>query len=462
MKGAEMQNKNFRSLFDRTLRLIAPLFALTVVFILASNVADANPGNAPRTTAKAYVIVQFADRDLAARAITFTAPISGFRALQLTGLPFEYVNFGSDPFVCSINGVGCPSSNCFCAGNNSWNYNYWDGSAWQVYLVGAGSSSISNDGAVEGWLWGDYHNPTAMHPARPITAAVNALDWLKPRQSLADGGYGGDSGTTEAQLTIGASDYRASEWRRQPSSPPIQTYQMLYGARYANQGPSEAGKLAVAQIATNACFTPQTLFPSAYYSSTTGAYFAGAGKQSWAILGTAALSQTVPANAVSYLKSLAQPNGAWEWQPGFGTDTNSTALALQALIATGEITSSSFITKGLGYLKSAQNSDGGISYDPSAMGAVSDADSTAYVVQAIIAAGQDPAASPWITGTNHPISYLLSLQLSDGSFQWQSGTGLPNQLATGQAAVALLGRPFPLRIAPAELCQVYYFPLMYR
>jgi hypothetical protein len=461
MKGAEMQNQNFRSRFDRVLKMITPWFAMTIVFFIAANVANANPPNAPRTTAKAYVIVQFADRDLAARAITFTTPISGFHALQLTGLPFEYVDTGFGPAVCNINGVGCPSSNCFCDPNKFWNYNYWDGAAWQSYPVGAGSSSIG-DGAAEGWRWADFSSGTAMQPARPVTAAVNALDWLKPGQSLADGGYGGDSGTAEAQLTIGASNYRARDWRRLPTSPSILSFQMLYGARFAKQGAAEAGKLAIAQIATNACFTPQTLLPSAYYNSSSGAYFAGAGPHSWAMLGTAALSQTVPANSKLYLKSLAQPNGAWEWAPGWGTDTNSTALAIQALIATGEITSSSYITKGLAYLKSAQNSDGGFPYDPASIfDTASDADSTAYVVQAILAAGQNPTIAPWLAGSNHPIGYLLSLQLPDGSFEWQSGTG-SNQLATGQAAVALLGRPFPLRVAAPSACSVNYFPLINR
>lgn len=52
----------------------------------------------------------------------------------------------------------------------------------------------------------------------------------------------------------------------------------------------------------------------------------------------------MPADAVSYLKSLAQPSGGWEWGPGWGADTNATALALQALLATGELRASTVIT----------------------------------------------------------------------------------------------------------------------
>jgi len=45
---------------------------------------------------------------------------------------------------------------------------------------------------------------------------------------------------------------------------------------------------------------------------------------------------------------------------------------------------------------------------------------------------------------------LLSLQLPDGSFEWQKGKGA-NPLATEQAISALLGRTFPLRVGrPAD------------
>ena len=75
--------------------------------------------------------------------------------------------------------------------------------------------------------------------------------------------------------------------------------------------------------------------------------------------------------------------------------------------------------------------------------------------------GQDPTGSTWSKGSNNPISFLLSLQLPDGSFEWQQGQG-SNQVATQQAIVALLGRPFPLRVAPATWCPASYLPIVTR
>jgi hypothetical protein len=438
--------------------VLTAALGLALLALLGAAVTFAQPAG-PADQAHGYVIVQFNDRDLVARAITFTAPISGLRALELSGLEIVTTTTAFGPVVCSIEGVGCPAENCFCGGATFWGYKSWDGDAWQDYMVGA-SDSLLNDGAVEGWRWGAWGS--AMWPARPVTAALRALDWLRPRQSLSDGGYGGDSGSVEALLSIGANGHAAADWRQQSDAPSLASYWLGRASPYSRAGGAQAGKLAVGMAATGTCWPRPAVHPDAYYSPTSGIYAEGAGPQAWAILGAAALSQTVPTEALQYLKSLAQPNGGWEWGPGWGTDTNTTALALQALIATGEPVTSAVVTQGLAYLKTAQNADGGFPYDPvSPWGTSSDANSTAYVLQALRAAGEDPASPAWSQGANNPITFLLGLQLADGSLEWKAGNG-SNQLATQQAVVALLGRPFPLRVAQAMWCPALYLPSVSR
>jgi hypothetical protein len=151
-------------------------------------------------------------------------------------------------------------------------------------------------------------------------------------------------------------------------------------------------------------------------------------------------------------------DGGWEWAPGWGTDTNSTALAIQTLIAAGDSLSSTRVISGLAYLASAQNQDGGFSYTPGPS-AKSDSNSTAYGVQAIIAAHQDPSGPAWTVSNTNPISYLLSMQLPDGSFEWQPGTGA-NQLATTQVIPALLGHANPLASGELAACPAAYLPAL--
>jgi len=400
--------------------------------------------------------VQLGDHELVARPITFTAPISGLAALQLSGLEVVTTSTSFGTVVCSIEGVGCPADDCFCGDSKFWGYKSWDGAAWQDYMVGAGDSSLS-DGAVEGWRWGEWGS--VMWPAQPVTAALQALDWLKGQQSLADGGYGGDGGSAEALLAISANGYRAGEWQRHAGSPSLIGYWLARARSYSSQGAAQAGKLAAGAVAGEMCWPRSAPQPRDYYDETTGIYAEGAGPQAWAMLGEASLDRAIPPEAIAYLKGLAQPGSGFEWGPGWGADTNATALAMQALIATGEPISSPLVMDGLAYLRAAQNEDGGFPYQPdSPWGTDSDANSTAYVIETLRAAGEDPNGAAWSKGANTPISFLMSLQMDDGSFEWQGGQG-SNLLATEQAVVALLGRTFPLRTADTAGCPAVHLPL---
>ncbi len=411
---------------------------------------------------EAHILVQFGKNEAIVRPISFTAPISGLAALEMTGLDIVTTVTGFGPAVCAIEGVGDSAANCFSSG--FWAYSFWTGSAWESYLVGAGSSVV-NDGAIELWSWSPgFVSPPSPGSGPQFVSAANALIWLAGQQSATDGGYGNASSTVEGLLSVGANRYDAAAWRRQPTSPSLLGYMVANGSNYANSGAGQAGKMAVGLAAANGCWPAMAMEPLAHYSPTTGIFGSsfGSGFQAWAILGTTALSRTTPALAATVLKDAQQGNGGWEWSPGWGTDTNSTALAIQALLAAGESTGSTAIVNGLNYLDSAQNNDGGFPYDPtSPWGTGSDTNSTAYVVQAILAAGQDPLAGDWVISGTNPISYLLGMQLPDGSFEWQSGLG-SNQLATQQAIPALLSRSFPLQVTDLDRCPVYYMPLIFK
>lgn len=416
-----------------------------------------NPGKVVNGFDSAHIVVQFAPDDRIVRSITFTAPISGLAALEMTGLDVVSKDFSWGIAVCSIEGVGCPADDCFSCSSNSWNYSFWDGSDWQGYWVGADSSDIT-DSAVEGFRWGPWDGGS-IAPAPPILAASDALEWLRPRQVITTGGYGNTGSSVDVLLAVGANGIKAADWRR-ADSPSLLSYWTGSGASYANKKAAQAGKLAMGLVAADGCWPLGAMQPAEFYSVTTGAFAPGSGDQAMAMLGHQALSQTVPITANQYLKTMLQADGGWEWVPGLGSDTNSTALAIQALLANGEGVTSSVIVSGLNYLKSAQNPDGGFTYDPlSQWGTDSDTNSTSYVVQAILAAGQDPISGTWVVTNTNPISYLLSMQLSDGSFEWQPGYG-SNLLATSQAIPALLGYSFPIRVADLRQCPGVYLPLI--
>jgi hypothetical protein len=127
-------------------------------------------------------------------------------------------------------------------------------------------------------------------------------------------------------------------------------------------------------------------------------------------------------------------------------DSNTTAFVLQALMAAGVGPGDEAVTKAQAYYAEIQNDDGGWPYQsPSDFGTDTDANSTSVAIQALIAAGQDPAGADWTTaGGSTPLSALEALQNESGAFAWQAAVPDDNLLATVQALPALAGKALPL------------------
>jgi hypothetical protein len=290
----------------------------------------------------------------------------------------------------------------------------------------------------------------------------NALDYLLTQQVTQTGGYGTDYLTAESTLSIGSSELNASDWQADINGRSLMDYWLLNGNTYANYSSGESGKLALGLVASNGCWPYSAFKPSKYYSPTSGIYDPDSINQAFAILGEAALSNTIPGEAINYLRGKIQLNGAWEYKDGYGTDTNTTAIVIQALLSSGENVATTEVISGLIYLKSAQNTDGGFTYDPlSNYGTDSDTNSTAYAVQAILAAGEDPTAGRWVISSTNPISYLLSMQLADGSFEYQTGGG-SNLLATQQAIPALNLKFYPFKTGEIDQCPITFLPTVFQ
>ncbi len=430
----------------------AVLAVVTLVTLLTAGRAVAAPQDDPVT-----VIVQVDTHDSLVRRFAVDGTVSGLAALELSGLDIITTTTGFGPAVCSIAGTGCPADDCFC-NLGMWTYQYWDGASWQGHLTGAADSALTA-GAIDGWRWSpNWGDP--LLPAPRILAAASALDWLATRQSAANGSYGDSAGASiEALMSVGANQVRATDWHTDTTTPSLGAFLMGAGPDFTAKGPAYTGKFAVAAAAGGLCVPSAAATPADSYVSGVG-YATDAGFAAWAMLGAAALSETIPADAVTALAGKALLSGGWEWQSTFGADTNTTALAIQALVAAGQPTSTATIQNGLTFLATAQNDDGGFTYDPASIFSTdSDADSTAYVVQALVAAGEDPTAARWTQGGNTPIDYLLARQLPDGSLEWQAGTGT-NQLATQQAIPALLGESLPLAVTPTRLCANLSVPML--
>jgi hypothetical protein len=123
-------------------------------------------------------------------------------------------------------------------------------------------------------------------------------------------------------------------------------------------------------------------------------------------------------------------------------DSNSTAIALMALIAVGVDTAD---TKGLVYLRTQQVDDGGFVYS-TAWGSTSDPDSDSLVLQALLAAGVDPQAADWSKGSNTVLTAIRVSQGADGGFAGVGSGETP--FITSQVPAALMGVPYGAAVHP--------------
>jgi len=288
-------------------------------------------------------------------------------------------------------------------------------------------------------------------PAWAEGPVETGLEYLATQQR-ADGGFtngfseGSDLGTTcDVILAIVAGGQDASTWRSDGGNSPLDyLYAQVAGGTVNTVGLQ--AKVVLALLATGqdpAAFAGSNLVAalSAAYDDDAHKFGETIFDHALAMLALADAGQPVPDQAVQYLLDNQREDGAWALFGGAeaASDTNTTALAVQALLAAGHHDG---VDGALVYLHQMQNDDGGFPYqNPSDYGTDTDANSTAVVLQALLAAGEP--LSDWSPEGKSPLDALNALYDSDsGAFLWQAAVPGPNVLATAQAIPALAGYTF--------------------
>ncbi|MBC7253795.1 MAG: terpene cyclase/mutase family protein [Actinobacteria bacterium] len=164
------------------------------------------------------------------------------------------------------------------------------------------------------------------------------------------------------------------------------------------------------------------------------------------ILAYKAAGVGIPPGAVQWQKTAQNRDGGWGNSPGAASNPDMTAASIMALRAAGVDPSDPSIVSALSYLRSIQNGDGGFAFQS----ASSDVSATAWCVQALVAAGQDPAGAAWSKNGNTPWSFILSMQAPDGHFVWMQGRDVNPLWTTAYAVCALARRPYPVAVFRSE------------
>jgi energy-coupling factor transport system substrate-specific component len=139
-------------------------------------------------------------------------------------------------------------------------------------------------------------------------------------------------------------------------------------------------------------------------------------------------------NSLSWLRKVQNDDGGWGDEPGLPSTADDTGAVMQALSS-----GSKAAQRGLAYLREDQRSGGG--FPLGGNGAVN-TQSTAWAIQGILAAGGDP--SSFRRGGASAPDYLASRQDGDGHYRYSKSSNQTPIWVTAQALVAAAGDFLPI------------------
>jgi hypothetical protein len=149
--------------------------------------------------------------------------------------------------------------------------------------------------------------------------------------------------------------------------------------------------------------------------------------------------------AAAWLRRVQNDDGGWGDTPGAPSTSDDTGAAMMALAG------SKAAQHGLSYLRVGQRTNGGF---PLGQGFPVNTQSTAWAVQGIVAAGGNPAS--FKPAGNTPLDYLAVNQQPDGHYRYAvPGGGTSSLVAnqspiwtTAQVLAAATESPFPIAAVP--------------
>jgi energy-coupling factor transport system substrate-specific component len=164
------------------------------------------------------------------------------------------------------------------------------------------------------------------------------------------------------------------------------------------------------------------------------------------ILAMRAAGVSVPARTYAWLLRQQDHDGGFGFaRRGGASDVDDTGAVLEALASLRGSQAGGVRARATAYVRRQQDHDGGF---PSQPGEGSNAQSTAWAVQGLDAVGVNPAGVRR-AGDPSPLVYLQSLIGRDGAVAYARGQDQTPVWVTGEALMALAGKPLPLAPLPA-------------
>lgn len=228
------------------------------------------------------------------------------------------------------------------------------------------------------------------------------------------------------------------------------------GEARAREGAIYAGRIVAGVVAGGA--DPRNLGGTDYVQILASRYDAASGSYDDLSLqadliaanGGLAAKGDLPAQATKYIRSNQCKDG--QTRSGFadvdcalGLDVDTTAWAINVLIAAGAHLSDGAIVGARRFLAAAQNDDGGFGHT---VGQATRADSTGLALSAIYALREDPRGGGWTRPGGNPVRALKGLQDASGGFRTSASDTEPSGPSTVSAIPGMAGSTYPIPPKP--------------
>ena len=292
-----------------------------------------------------------------------------------------------------------------------------------------------------GWFLGQ--------PSGPATAAAAATPagYLLSVQNP-DGGFGSAGGQPSSQLFSGWAALGLAANGINPQTVSHGGSSLIGYLASGAQGLSDAGSLERTILAVRAAGLDPSSFGGRNLVSalqddirSDGSVSDQTNLTAFAILALRSAGIPPPAATVSWLLGQPDHDGGFNFASSGGvSDVDDTGAALEALAGVPGSRAASVRARAVSYIEGQQDGDGGF---PSFPGAGSNAQSTAWAIQGLIAVGVNPDGVHRGAGSS-PLQYLDSLIAPDGQIRYSRDSDQTPVWVTGEAMMALAGKPLPL------------------
>jgi energy-coupling factor transport system substrate-specific component len=288
--------------------------------------------------------------------------------------------------------------------------------------------------------------PSLIPTAAKAAGTDQAANWLESAQNK-DGGFGSSPGSDSSASLTGWAMLGLEAAGRNPfdvTSAGKSPIDFLQGHLDEVSSPGDLARTIVALEGAGA--DPRSFGGKDLVSAllkrraANGSYVGWPGTTSFAVLALrAAEAEGGLDGTVSWLAKVQNDDGGWGDVPGQPSNPDVTGSAMQALPNT------SAAQGALTYLRKHQRANGGFALGGS--GGVN-SQSTAWAVQGMIAVGADPATIN--AGGSSALDYLAARQADDGHYGYSVSSDQTPVWVTGQVLVAVSGDSLPIEPPPRQ------------